>query len=99
MARTFARTGRSMKNFEIILKPDALVRGRGTLLGVDLLARDRTHDAADDHAVVLSEALLDHPQIADELAGLDLALLDDVVLVDDEHIAAALIAAERNIRH
>ena len=37
--------------------------------------------------------------VADTAADLDLALLDHVVLVDDQHIAAALIAAERDIGH
>ena len=50
-------------------------------------------------ACALVTAAFDHAQIADHLPGLHLALLDDVVLVDHEHIAAALIGAERNVGH
>ena len=45
-------------------------------------------DAVDHHAVVRGQARFDHPQIADLLAGFDLALLDDIVLVDDQHVTA-----------
>src|SRR5579885_1848155 len=98
MAMTFARTGRSMKNFEIIaIRP--LIRRRGALLGVDLLPWDRAHDASDDDPVVLLQPCFDHAQIADQLPRFDFALLDDIVLVDDKHITAALIAADRRIGH
>ena len=70
----------------------------GAKLGIDLLARDSAH-APHDHTVVLCQALLDHAQIPDELSLLDLALLDHTVLVDDEHIAAALVATKPNIGH
>ena len=70
----------------------------GAKLGIDLLARDRLH-ATHDHTVVLCQALLDYAQIPDELSLLDFALLDHTVLVDDEHIAAALVATKRNIGH
>ena len=103
MARTFARTGRSMKNFEIIASSPLTSRRSAPAVrlhfGVDLLARDGAHDAADDDAVVLGQAFFDHAQFADELARLDFALLDHIVLVDDEHIASALIAAERDVGH
>src|SRR5277367_2140418 len=101
MARTFARTGRSMKNFEIIAKSrgaraslSSLVRCRERAqLGLDLLSGDSAHDAADDDAVVLGQAFFNDAQLADELPRLDFALLDHVVLVDDQHVASALIAA------
>jgi hypothetical protein len=70
--------------------------GCGAKLGIDLLARDRVHPTH-DHTIVRSQTLLDHAQIPNELSRLDLALLDDTVLVDDEDVAAALVATERNI--
>src|SRR5579872_4660051 len=134
MARTFASTGRSMKNFEIIEWPpprhceersDAAIqsvrdasraildcfaslamtaaslfhRRRGALFGIDLLAGNGAHDAADHHAIILGKAFIDDAQVADQLARLDLALLDDIVLVDHENITAGLIGAERDVGH
>ena len=90
-----------MKNFEIMVRSGlslrVLLRRRRAQLGVDLLARDRAHDTADDNAVVLGDALLNHAQFALQRARFDPALLDSVVLVDHEHITPALIAAERYI--
>src|SRR5208283_5400829 len=71
---------------------------REAKLGIDLLARDRVHPTH-DHTVVLGQALLDHAKISNEVSRLDLALLDDTFLVDDEDVAAALVATERNIGH
>src|SRR5271155_381339 len=98
MARTFARTGRSMKNFEIIFGSSGSVcRRRGAQFGFDLLARDRPHDAADHDPIVLGQAFFYDAQFADELSGLDLALFDDAILVDHEHVTAGLIRAERSV--
>ena len=101
MAMTLARTGRSMKNFEIIAprRPSRLPRSSSELR-LDLLAWDRRQQPGDDDAVVR----LDRPtsitrRLPDQLADLDLALLDDVVLAGDEHIAAALVAADGAVRH
>src|SRR6202012_6036745 len=78
----------------------ALICSRGrALLRVDLLAWNGIHDAADDDTIVLGKALIDHPHLADDLSGLDLTLLDDAVLVDHQHVTAALVAAERDIGH
>src|ERR1700732_5601587 len=107
MARTFARTGRSMKNFEIIARSwratalfSSLVRRRERAqLGLNLLSRYCAHDAADHDAVVLGQAFFNDAQLADELPRFDLALLDHVVLVDNQHVASALIAADRDIGH
>src|SRR5262249_47626942 len=76
---------------------DTLIGCRARL-GVHFLARDRSHDATDDHAVVLAKPAFDHAEIADHLAGVDLTLLDDVVLVHYEHVRAALIATKRDVR-
>jgi hypothetical protein len=107
MASTFARTGRLMKKSEIMAPPANLVGagawgwrgGDGLQLWIDLLTGDGPQDAGDDHAVVGLEAAVDGAQVADFGTDRDLALLDDVVLVDDEHIAPALVAAERRVRH
>src|SRR5436190_12199125 len=100
IASTLARTGRSMKNFEIMAGPSASLGGLRRLgLRIDLVARDGAQEPADDHAVVRRDALLDHTQGLDHRADLDLALLDHVLLVDDQHVAAALVAAEGDVRH
>src|SRR5262245_31140609 len=98
MASTLARTGRSMKNLEIMPSAPAvrrrLRRLRGLHLRVDLVARDGAQEAGDDHPVVGRDAVLDRAQRLDALADLDLALLNHVVLVDDQEIAPALVGAE-----
>src|SRR5215468_6441574 len=102
MASTFASTGRSMKNFEIMAGPSAGAarrRGGGLHLRIDLLARDRPQEAVDDDAVVLVEPLLDHPHGVDQGSDLDLALLDLVAGVDHQHVEATLVAAERDLGH
>src|SRR5262245_19778631 len=103
MASTFASTGRSMKNFEIMAGPSTRAAcrhgGGGLDLRIDLLARDRPQQAVDDHAVVLVEPLLDHPHGTDQRSDLDLALLDLVAGVDHQYVEAALVAAERNLGH
>ena len=89
-----------MKNFEIMAAARYFARGRLRRgLRIDLLAGDRAQEAGDDDAVVRLDALLDHPQRAFERADLDVALLDHVVLVDDEQIAPALVGAERGVGH
>ena len=112
---TLAKIGRSMKNLAIIACPCAQqgaaagagVAGAaaGALAGghVDWLhdaARHRALDAAHDHAVLGLEPASDDPQPAvDHLSGLHGALLDDVLVVDDEHIAPLLAVAERAVGH
>ena len=68
-------------------------------LRLDLLAGHGRQQAGDDDAVFRLDAGCDHPQFADQLADLDRALLDDVVLAGDEHIAPALVAADGAIRN
>src|SRR4029450_93109 len=105
IASTLARTGRLMKNSEIIGADRRLFgrrdvgagwRGRdGLLLGHDLAAGHRLAIGGQHDAVVGREALGDHPQPADqELPGLDALLLDDVVLVDDQRVFAGLILGD-----
>jgi hypothetical protein len=66
---------------------------------VDLLARYRSQDTSDDDAIAAFDPAFDRPQVADLGADRDLALLHHVVLVDDQEVAPALVAAERGIRH
>src|SRR5579883_3455598 len=103
MASTLASTGRSMKNLEIMAAGRVLFlggRGSGRVgwrgdrhqLGHDLVAGDGLPVGADDDLVVGRQALLDHAQIADQqLARNDAPLLDDIVLVDDQQVAAGLV--------
>src|SRR4030095_9248783 len=102
IASTLARTGRLMKNSEIIAADRGLfgrrdVGGRrwrrnGLLLGHDLAAGHRLAVGGQHDAVVGRQALGDHPQSADkELTGLDALLLDTIVFVDDESVLAGLV--------
>jgi hypothetical protein len=77
----------------------ALAAGAGLHLRVDLLARYRPQNAGDDDAIPAFDPAFDRPQVADLGADRDLALLHHVVLVDDQEVAPALVAAERGIRH
>src|SRR5437868_3333609 len=103
MASTFASTGRSMKNFEIMAGPSArgalcLRIGGGLNLRIDLLARDCAQETNHDHSIVGRETALNDAHRIDERADFDLALLDHVILVGDQNVAAALVAAERDVR-
>src|SRR6516162_10231301 len=104
MASTFAKTGRSMKNFEIMapLIRAGRLGGRGLRrlqLRIDLLPRYGVEDAGHDHPLVRLEPAVDHAHLARRLAELHPALLDDAVGVDNEHVAARLIGADRDFRH
>src|SRR5258708_15249622 len=80
-ASTFARTGRSMKNFEIMMR--CLLRsglaGRSGLHGrrfwrlqlrIDLLTGDGVLDAGDHDALVRLQAAFDHAHRSEGLAEL-----------------------------
>src|SRR5262245_17135653 len=105
IARTLARTGRSMKNLEIMATSLRLRRGTGCGCGgrrryalhvrVDLLARHGALRPAHHDPLVSAEPALDDAQLTDGRADHNLALLDHVVLVDDQHVAAGLVAADR----
>src|SRR4029453_4877366 len=105
MASTFARTGRSMKNFEIMTR--ALLRCR-TLrrrrlrylqLRIDLLPGDRVEDALHDDAILRLEPAVDDAHLAHGLGGLHPSLVDDVVGIDHQHIAAGLVGSKRYLWH
>src|SRR5215469_7727008 len=106
IASTLARTGRSMKNFEIMRRAPARSRfgvGRRRRLDLGLVRghfppRDGALRIGDHDPVVLREPLGDLAQTAEELADLDDALLDLIVLVHQQEIAAELAGPDRRVR-
>ena len=87
-----------MKNFDI-MAPVLLSVGARQLGGHFQAWRD-SPEIADDNKIVGLEAGADHPKITDRLLRrLDIALFDDIVLVDDHEIKAALIFADRPRGH
>src|SRR4029078_2411935 len=70
MASTFARTGLSMKNFEIMSAASARAAG-GLHLRVNLLTRDGPQQATDDHPILAGEAVVDDAHRADERPQFD----------------------------
>ncbi|MET3345822.1 hypothetical protein ABIF52_006203 [Bradyrhizobium japonicum] len=90
-----------MKNFEIMAGSSYLADACGCSIfvtcGFDLLARDHPQQPRDHDAVVRLQPALDHAQAVIGGADLHLALLDDVVAIDHQQIAAALVAAERGV--
>src|SRR5215216_1949529 len=84
IAMTLERTGRSMKNFEIMAR---LLLGRSRLgfdrfqLRIDLLAGNRAQQPGGDHAVVGLQALFNDAQPALQRPDAHLALFDDIFAV------------------
>jgi hypothetical protein len=67
---------------------------------LDNAARNGALDATDDDAIPKLQPALDDPQPAvDRVPGFDGALLDDILLVDQEQVAPLLAVAERTIGH
>ena len=101
---TLARTGRSMKNFEIMRwclfgrSPAAL---RSSAVADRPSGRESARSSAgDDHAVVGLQAAFDHPQVAHRAArSATLRCSTTLSLVHHQHIASGLIAAERDVGH
>ena len=99
---TLERTGRSMKNFEIMASPIWPMRAAARFsaaCGSTFWPGIARNSPAIDDTVVGLEAAFDHAQIVLDRPGLDLALLDDVVAVHDQHVASGLVAAQRHVRH
>src|SRR6266568_7079992 len=102
---TEAKIGRSMKKCEIRIDRLSLgfrLRGIRRRRGILLLRRDldpgtRLHQAVDDDAVVRGEALLDDPQVIDELAQRHIFLHRLVVGIDGEHVFARLLGGDGDI--
>src|SRR5262249_48744132 len=101
IAMTLARTGRSMKNFEIMNDPSVRARAgrvsRGCRLRIDFLSRNGPQQTAYNYLIGRRNAFFDHTHRTVELPDLNFALLDNVVLADDQQITAALVGAERGI--
>src|SRR6186997_3445505 len=99
---TLERTGRSMKNFEIMAR---LLLGRSWLcfdllqLRIDLLAGNRAQQPGSDDAVVGLQAFLDDAQFALLRPDPHLALFDDIFTVHDQQIAPGLVAPESHVRN
>ena len=68
-------------------------------LWVDLLAWYRAQQAGHHDAVIGLEPGADDTHVVDLGADLHLALLDDIVGIDDQHVTAALITAESDVEH
>src|ERR1700720_3337546 len=63
IASTFARTGRSMKNLEIMARPRSRLVGRDRcFLRRDLIAGDRALQAGDHHLILGLQAGFNDPQ-------------------------------------
>src|SRR5208282_5607143 len=98
IASTLARTGCSMKNFDIMAPVLLSVGARQ--LGDHFHAWRDSPEIADDNKIVGLEAGADHPKTTDRLLRrLDIALFDNIVLIDDHKIKRALIFADRPRRH
>ena len=110
-AMTLARTGRSMKNLAIMACPcahqGAHVRAAAA---VELAAAASTGfttlpgmarwmPLTTTRSFGLRSALDDAQPAIDRVPGLDGALLDDILVVDDEHVASLLAVAQRAIGH
>src|SRR3984885_3980258 len=104
---TAAKIGRSMKKCErrmasvglrLIGRLVGRRRGRALLLfRRDLHSRARAHQPVDDHAVGGGETVPDHPQAVFELRRGDVSLPGDAAIVDDQHIFARLLGADRRV--
>src|SRR5262249_31947429 len=66
-------------------------------LRIDLLTRDGTQNSGNNDPIVRFEPTLDHTEVADFGSDRDLALFDDVLLVEHEQVTSALVATERGI--
>src|SRR5438132_8841793 len=101
IAMTLERTGRSMKNFEImaavLFRCSLTTRLDFLQLRIYLLAGDRAQQPGDNDAVIGLQAAFDDAQVAFERPGLHLSLLDDVFAGHGKQISSSLIAAQRDI--
>src|SRR5262245_38614681 len=109
IAMTFAKTGRSMKKREITPRASSLRRAvggprriRGRIVAVaravrlHLGSRPRALDPVHDDPVRRRDTFLDHAEAAvGALAHLHVAVLDLVLVVDDEDVLPALVRGDR----
>src|SRR4051812_44941265 len=105
IAITEAKIGRSMKKCEIFMARSVLGlrrssgRLRALLLRRDLGVGPDAREAVHDDLVVGRKPVLDDAQIPGKLAKRDVFLLRHVVVADDHHVFAHLLARDRHIRH
>src|ERR1043166_2754920 len=100
---TEAKIGRSMKKCEIFISRVSLVlrlrhARRTLLLRRHLGAGARAHQPVDDHPIVRTDAVLDHAQVADQLAERDVFGARDVLGIDRQDVFAPLFRADRIVR-
>src|SRR5690349_21219199 len=94
---TNAKRGRSTKVREIIAARSAARRARHDRFLHDLTGPNLL-DAFDDDVVAGRNSRLDHDVHALVRAGLDPALHDTMVLVDDQRVVTRLIDQQRRLR-
>ena len=87
-----------MKNFDIMERRRRACGG-GRSLRIDLVAGNGTQNTADNDPVAGRDPFRNHAHSVNQRADFHLALLNDVVLIHDQDVAAALVAAEGDIRH
>src|SRR5436190_15000022 len=105
IAITLAKIGRSMKNLENIegargSSGTGGIRGGDPLprrlvdLRRDLQLRAGPEKALDNDPVLGTDLPLDDSHVVEQGPGLDRAVFDDVVLVDDEEVLAGLVGPQ-----
>src|SRR5215472_736550 len=105
MAITFAKIGRSMKNREITSGGSRAAFGGGGRFGwrlgargLHLASRTCALKAVHDNPVTWPHPFADHAHLAlDHWAHLHTPVLDGVLVVHDQQIAAALIGRDRDL--
>ena len=99
---TLERTGRSMKNFEI-MAGSYLAAAGGASIFFSCGSTFWPGIARNSPAVTTRSSAFRPLSITRSSPSSgpvrDLALLDDILAVHDQHIAAGLVAAERHVRH
>src|SRR6201987_882214 len=101
IAKTFARTGCSMKNFDIIgaSSRSLLNAARRSQLRRHFHALRHAPEIADHDPVVAVDAARRHLPGADGLTKLDITLLHNAVVADDKEIPATLILLQGDLGH
>src|SRR5204862_4596553 len=106
--RTVAKIGRSTKkraNISLLLRLRRRLRGgRCPWTHADLLRRHghpgaHALDAVHDHPLAGRQPFGDGPQPALDRAELHLTILDDVLVVHDQHVLAVLVGADGAVAH
>src|SRR5471032_3600783 len=96
---TNASRGRRMKTDEIVIGSLRLAERSGSGAGVHLHAGPHFLLALHDHLVAGLQPALDARQAIARDADLDRAMLDHVLVVDDEDERAGLVEGDRGLLH